>query len=219
MADRQQSIAVIGLGRFGSAVAENLAALGHEVLAIDNDMDRVQAYADRLDHVVQADATDEAALHELGIDRMDHAVIAIGGDLEASVLTATALADLKIPDIWAKALTDKHARLLERVGVHHVIFPERAMGERVAHLISDQLLDYIEFEDQFSIAKVATPRGSAGQTLAQFALRSRYGITVVGIKHPGQDFIAATPDTVLEEGALLIVAGETAAIQKFAGEA
>jgi len=214
----KQTVAVIGLGRFGGAAAQALTNLGHDVLGIEEDMALVQAWSTRLRHVVQADATDEAVLRELGVDKMEHAIIAIGTDLEASVLAATTVADLGVPDIWAKALTAKHGRLLERMGVHHVLFPEASMGERVAHQIADHVLDYIEFGDGFTIAKVGVPPAGVGLSLADYALRTEYGITVVGVKRRGQDFEYARPETVIEEGNLLIVAGPTVRIQKFAAD-
>ena len=127
------SIVVIGLGRFGTAVAQSLVQMGKEVLAIDEDFDLVQRWADELTHVVQADSTDEEALRQLGVGDFDRAVVAIGADIEASVLTVLALAESGVADIWAKAITRKHGQILERVGAHHVVFPERSMGERVAH--------------------------------------------------------------------------------------
>ena len=130
------SVLVIGLGRFGGAVADSLVRLGHEVLAIDEDAAIVQSWASRLTHVVQADTTNSDTLKRLGVAEFDRAVVGIGTDIEASLLTVLALSELKVADIWAKALSEKHGRLLERTGAHHVIFPEAAMGERVAHLVT-----------------------------------------------------------------------------------
>lgn len=215
----QTSVVVIGLGRFGGAVAQALTNLGHDVLGIDEDMAIVQSWSSRLSHVVQADATDEQVLRDLAVDRMAHGVVAIGSDLEASVLSATALVDIGVPDVWAKATSPRHGRVLERVGATHVVYPEAAMGERVAHLVSEQVIDFIQFDDDFAIAKVSAPAMAQGRTLAETALRTRFGITVVGIKRPGADFLYARSQTVVEPGDLLIIAGETPAIQRFAAEA
>ena len=124
----EDAVVVIGLGRFGGAVALSLAELGHEVLGIDESADIVQSWADRLTHVVQADTTDSETLRRLGVREFSRAVVAIGTDIEASVLTVLALTDLGVPDIWAKALEPKHGRILERTGAHHVIYPEADIG-------------------------------------------------------------------------------------------
>jgi trk/ktr system potassium uptake protein len=210
------SVVVIGLGRFGSAVADSLVRLGHEVMAVDEDPKLVTHWSDTLTHVVEADSTDEEALRQLGVAEFGHAVVAIGSDLEASVLTVLALTELKVPLIWAKAVSAKHGKILSSVGAHHVVYPEAAMGERVAHLITGKMLDYIEFDDGYAIAKVRAPRDAVGRTLAESALRSNYAVTVVGVKTPGSDFVAAVPETVVPAGAILIVAGRTDQVERVA---
>jgi trk/ktr system potassium uptake protein len=212
------SVVVIGLGRFGGAVADSLVRLGHEVLAIDESAKLVTNWADVITHVVQADATDEDALRQLGVAEFRHAVVGIGTDIEASVLTVLALTELKVPQIWAKAVSAKHGKILSAVGANHVVFPEASMGERVAHLITGRMLDYIEFDDGYAIAKVAAPPEAIGRSLAESALRTAYGVTVVGVKMPGQDFTHAQPDTVIPPGAILVVAGRTDQVQRFAAQ-
>lgn len=210
------SVLVIGLGRFGGAVADSLVRLGHEVLAIDEDAAIVQSWATRLTHVVQADTTNVDTLKRLGVGEFERAVVAIGTDIEASLLTVLALSELRVPDIWAKALGDKHGRLLDRTGAHHVIYPEAAMGERVAHLVTGQMIDFIEFDDGFAIVKTRAPKESLNRTLAESALRSKYGVTVVGVKRPRTDFTYARPETVIQPGDLLIVSGATNLVERFA---
>jgi trk system potassium uptake protein TrkA len=210
------SVLVIGLGRFGGAVADSLVRLGHEVLAIDEDGTIVQSWASRLTHVVQADSTNSDALSRLGVAEFEKAVVAIGTDIEASLMTVLALSELGVPDIWAKALSAKHGRLLERTGAHHVIYPEVAMGERVAHLVTGQMIDFIEFDDGFAIVKTRAPKESFNRTLAESALRSKYGVTVVGVKRPKTDFTYARPETVIQPGDLLIVSGATDLVERFA---
>jgi trk system potassium uptake protein TrkA len=210
------NVVVIGLGRFGGQVAESLVRLGHEVLGIDEDQKIAQSWTDRLTHAVQADSTDDDALRELGVGEFGRAVVGIGTDIEASVLTVVALTELGVKEIWAKAISAKHGKILKSVGANHVIYPEVAMGERVAHLITSRMLDFIELDDGFAIAKVRAPRDSIGRSLAEAALRSRFGITVVGVKRPGEDFVYALPDTVVPDGAVLIVAGTTDQVQRFA---
>jgi len=209
-------VVVIGLGRFGGAVAESLVQLGHEVLAIDEDAELVQSWANRLTHVVQADTTEGDTLRRLGVHEFGRAVVGIGTNIEASVLTVLALSELGVRDIWAKALGPKHGRILERTGAHHVIYPEAAMGERVAHLVTGKMIDFIEFDDGFAIVKTRAPREAFGKTLADCALRSRYGVTVVGVKRPREDFTYARPETVVQPGDLLIVSGPTKRCETFA---
>lgn len=210
-------IVVIGLGRFGGAVAAELAKLGHDVLGVDESAELVQSWSDRLTHVVQADCTSSETLRRLGIAEFSHAVVAIGTDLEASVLTVLALSELGVPDIWAKALGPKHGRILERTGAHHVVYPEAEMGERVAHLVvGGKMMDFMEFDDGFAIGKTRAPPEAIGKTLTECALRRRHGVTVVGVKRPREDFTNATPDTLIQAGDLLIVSGPTEKVEAFA---
>lgn len=212
------SVLVVGLGRFGSALAEDLEGLGHEVLAVDSSANLVQEWSDRLTHVVQADATSEAAMRQLSAGHFDRAVVAIGTGIEASLLSTGVLIDLGIREVWAKAITAPHGRILERIGAGHVVYPERDTGKRVAHLISGRLIDYMEFDDGYAIVKMRAPREAHGQTLAEAALRTRHGVTVVGVKRPGEPFTQARPETRVEDGDLLIVAGGTDIVEKFAAE-
>ena len=210
------SVAVIGLGRFGGAVAESLARLGHDVLGIEKGTRIAALPADRLTHVIQADTTDGGTLRRLGVHEFAHAVVGIGGDIEASVLTVLALSELGVQDIWAKALGEKHGRILERTGAHHVVYPEVAMGGRVAHLVTGKMIDFIEFDDGFAIVKTRAPREAEGKTLAECALRSKYGVTVVGVKRAKTDFVPGRPETPIQPGDLLIVSGPTKLVEAFA---
>lgn len=210
------SVVVLGLGRFGQAVAGSLVRLGHEVLGVDESSETVQRCADAFTHVAQADSTSTDALRALGVAEFDRAVVGIGSDIEASVLTVLALEELGVRDIWAKATSVKHGRILERTGAHHVVYPEAAMGERVAHLVTGRMIDFIEFDDGFAIVKTRAPRESHGKTLSESALRTRYGITVVGLKRGRADFTYARADTIVEAGDILIVSGATTLVEKFA---
>ena len=210
------SVVVIGLGRFGSGVALALAELGHDVLAIDTSAEVVQAHAGALGHVMQADATDLESLKQLGVPDFKHAVVSIGQNLEASVLTVLNLSQLGNKDIWAKANNPQHGRIAERVGAHHVVYPESDMGRRVAHLVTGKMIDFIEFEDGFAIAKTRAPRETHGKPLSESKVRSRHGVTVVGIKRRHEDFIYAREDTTVKAGDLLIVAGPTRDVERFA---
>ena len=183
---------------------------------MDADAAAVQALSSELPHVVQADSTDLSALQQLSVNEFSHAVVSIGANLEASVLTVLNLAQIGMKDIWAKANTPQHGRIAERVGAHHVIYPEADMGERVAHLVTGKMMDFIEFDDGFAIAKTRAPMETHSKTLALSGVRTKHGITVVGIKRRHQDFIHATAETEIKPGDHLIIAGKTALIEKFA---
>lgn len=217
--NREDSVLVVGLGRFGGSIASTLERLGHEVLAVDADLELVQEWSTRLRNVTQVDATNEGAMRQLGADQFDIAVVGIGDDIEASLLSTGVLLDLGIREVWAKAITPAHGRILERSGAQHVIYPERDAGERTAHLLTGRLIDYIEFDDGFAIVKLKAPREAIGRTLAEAALRSKYGVTIVGVKRTGEDFAHAVPETRVQDGDLLIVSGASHLIEKFAAEA
>lgn len=208
-------VLVIGLGRFGSAVAKSLVRLGHDVLAVDERADVVQKFAGDFTHVVSADTTDTEALRQIGAEQFRRAVVGIGTDIEASVLTVLGLSDLGVSEIWAKAISGKHAAILERVGATHVVRPESDMGKRVAHLVTGTMTDFIEFDDGFAIARTRTPQIACARSLEQSALRSRYGVTIVGVKTRGTDFTYARPETVISQSDELIVSGPTSKVEAF----
>jgi trk system potassium uptake protein TrkA len=209
-------VLVVGLGRFGSSLALSLVEAGREVLALDSRPERVQQFADRLTHVVQVDTTDEEAMRQLGVSDFAQAIVAIGSDIESSVLTTALLSDFGIAEVWAKALSREHGRILERIGAHHVVYPEADMGERVAHLVTGAMLDYIRFDQEFALAKLRSDHSMAGTSLGDLGLRARYGITVVGVKPPDGDFTYADRQTVVEPGSLIAVAGRIEDVDRFA---
>ncbi len=208
-------VVVLGLGRFGKSLALELERDGVEVLGIERDAKRVQDLAGRLTHVVQADSTDLEAMRQLSVGEFGRAVIGIGNDLEASVLTAFVLRSLGLRNIWAKAVSESQGKILEQVGVPHVVRPEHDMGRRVAHLVRGKMIDYIEFDDGYAIVKTTPPRSIIGRTLAEAGVRSQHGVTIVGIKTRGQDFTYAVPDSVAREGDLIIVSGDRAKVERF----
>ena len=214
-ANKRKPIMVIGLGRFGGAVSRTLERMGHEVLAVDIDSALVQEFAGELTKVVEADATDTTTLEQLGAKDFDAAVVGIGTNIEASVLIVLALSDLGLTNIWAKATNEKHARILERTGAAHVVFPEQRMGERVAHLINERLLDFISFGDEFAIARLIAPEPLLGLPLVTSQCRKKYDVTVVGVKREGEDFIHAVPDTIIFPGDELVVSGRIHDLEAF----
>ena len=212
---RSREFLVVGLGRFGSGLAGTLVGMGHEVLGVDADPKQVQALSGLLTHVVEADSTSAEAMRQLGAEDFATAVVAIGTDIEASILTTAVLTDLGVPKIVAKAVTEPHGRILERVGAHRVVFPERDMGIRVGHSLAGSILDYFQLDPGCALVETAAPRQLDAKTLAAAEDRRRYGITVVCVKPSGGSFTYATPDTVVNEGDILVVAGETRHAESF----
>jgi trk system potassium uptake protein TrkA len=208
-------VLVVGLGRYGTALALELVRRGTEVLAIDNRSRVVESLAGRLTHVVTADATDPEALQQLNAAEYYRAVVAIGTDVEGSVLATSLLSELGIEDIWAKAISAQHGRILERVGAHHVVFPENDMGERTAHLVAGRMLDYVEIDKNFAMIQTTPSRDFVGVPLGETRLRSKYGVTIVAVKSQGEDFTYATADTVLTYDDTIAVVGKTEDIERF----
>lgn len=214
-AKTRKPVLIVGLGRFGGAIAGTLERMGHEVLGADTDPRLVQEFASDLTKVVEADCTEVTTLEQLGVSDFEAAVVAIGTDIEASVLAVLALSDLGLTNIWAKATNDKHARILERTGATHVVFPEQRMGERVAHLLNERLLDFISFGEEFAIARLKAPEPIVGLPLITSQCRKKFDVTVVGVKREGENFIHAVPDTIIFEDDELVVSGRIADIEKF----
>lgn len=212
---RGSAVLVIGLGRFGAALAANLESLGREVLAVDRDEHLVSQWSGRLP-VIEADAANPDALEQLGARDFSVAVVGVGTTLEASVLITANLVDAEVPQIWAKATSTEHGRILRRIGAHHVVYPEHDAGQRVAHLVSGRMLDYIQLEDDFTIVKMHPPEEVQGRTLAESQIRARYGVTVLGVKSPGEPFAYATEQVRISAGDTIIVSGESALLDAFA---
>jgi trk system potassium uptake protein TrkA len=212
----EEDVLVVGLGRFGGAAALELQRLGHHVIALEMDAALAESYLGKITKIVQADASQPSAINAIKARDFKLAVVGIGSSVEASVLAALNLVDAGIPSIWAKALSPEHKRILDRIGVHHVISPEADSGRRVAHLVNGKMLDYIEFDDGFAIVKLKPPSETIGFTLEQSQVRRKYGVTIVGVKAPGEDFTYAVPQTKISAHHTLIVSGPVALIERFA---
>lgn len=209
------SVVVIGLGRFGRSLALELTTCGTEVLGIDADEQIVQDMSTRLTHCVRADSTSEDALRQLAVQEFDRAVVAIGTHVEASLLTASLLKSMGVSNIWAKAISEPHGRILEQLGIEHVVYPEHDMGRRVAHLVRGRMQDFIQFEPDYAMVKTCPPAMLLGKPLLQTGVRRAHGITVVGVKEAGGSWTHATGDTVLQQDDIVIVSGQPAAVEKF----
>jgi trk system potassium uptake protein TrkA len=209
------AVLVIGMGRFGSRLALTVDRLGRDVLAAEKDPDVIRRWSSRLP-VVEADCTDPEAVEQLGAADFPVVVVGVGTHLESSVLITSNLIDLGVGQIWAKAVSSEHVRILRRLGAHHVVLPEADAAERIAHLVSGKLLDYIEFEDGFTIVKMRPPKETIGFTLGKLELRKRYGVSVLGVKSPGLEFEYASDTTRISAHDLLIVSGNTTLLDRFA---
>lgn len=211
------SVVVIGLGRFGRALARELMQCGTEVLGIDVDEQIVQELSADLTHTVQADSTSEAALRQLAVAEFDRAVVAIGTNVEASLLTASLLQNLGVKNIWCKAISEPHGQILEQLGIGHVVYPEVEMGRRLAHLVKGRMLDFIQFEPDYAMVKTVPPKLLLGKPLSETGVRREHGVTVVGVKRPGAGFTHATGETVLVPGDTVIVSGLPRDVERFSG--
>ena len=210
----RKQFAVIGLGRFGTAMAETLTSLGHDVIGVDRDETIVQSLADVIAHPLQLDATDERALRAAGIAEVDVAVVSIGDDIEASVLIVMQLREIGIEHVVAKAVTPLHSRILEKVGASRVIFPEREMAIRIAHsLVLPSALDYVELSHDFSIIEIPAPPAFVGRSLKQLELRPKLGVTLIAIKRVSSESgrvetnISPMADEVIRGGDVLALLG------------
>lgn len=203
------------MGRFGSSLARELMRNGHEVLGVDTDERLVQQMAQELTQAVKADTTDESALIELGIAEFDSAVVAIGADIEASILTTSLLLQLGVENVWAKANSEAHGRILRQLGAHHVIFPEYDMGVRVAHQVSGESLEYVPIDKDFVLVKTYLPDILDGKALAEAKVRATYGVTIVATASTDGGFQIALPDTVLKAGDQVVVAGPKGPLDEF----
>lgn len=212
MAVTRKQFAVIGLGRFGSSVCNTLKRLGHEVLGMDSSEELTrEAHANHTaTHVVRGDSTDIHSLDEIGMRNFDTVVVAIGSNMEASILTVLNLQDLGVKNIIAKAGYDKHGKVLERIGGEgiRVVYPESQMGERVAHSIGGVgILESLELDPNYSIIEIPTPASLIGKTLLEADLRARYGVTVIAILSRGTVNVAPAPDDRLQAGDVITVIG------------
>lgn len=212
---KNRQFAVLGLGRFGWSVAEELHNRGAEVLAVDMNADRVDAIQGRVTHAVQADVTDPDALQQLGLQDFDVAIVTIGTDLKASSVVTMLLKDMGVPSIIAKAQDDMHGRMLKKLGADRIIYAERDMGKRIAHsLLSSNILDYIEVSDDFAIVEISPLASWIGRSLLDLNLRKKPGINVIAIRSNGEIRVSFDANTVIRADDRLLVVGEQAALNR-----
>lgn len=208
-----KSYLVIGLGRFGSEVARKLSEQKGEVLAMDRRNDLVQQLSNDVTHAVVGDSQDKEVLRALGAGNFDCAVVAIGGDLSASVLTVMNLKELGVPYIVCKAHDDTHRRVLEKLGADRVVIPEQENADRLAKsLSSTNVLDYIVLSNEYGIIEVPVPKVWVGKSLKELNVRAKLGINILAIKHDGMTDVSPAADYVLSGDAIMLVLGNTKAL-------
>lgn len=208
-------VTVIGLGRFGTSLASELVRCGVEVLGVDSNEKIVREHANDYTDCVIADSTDPEALRQLGLDEAQRIVVAIGGHLEASILTASNVVEMNVPDIWAKADSDKHARILEQIGVHHVIRPERDTGRRVAHLLGGRFQDFAEVDDNYGVSKLSPPPCVLGKPWDPESLWRNRQVQIVSVRRGNGEWQPAVPGMEFAPDDLIVAAGAPAKLEAF----
>lgn len=212
----KRQFAVIGMGRFGSSVAKTLSDFGYEVLAIDSSEQRTQEISNIVTHVVQADSTDEEALRALGLRNFDVVIVAIGQDIQSSILTTIILKEIGVVKVVVKAQNELHGKVLKKIGADKVIFPERDMGQRVAHhLISSNIIEYIELSEDYSIIEVQAAKGLSGKSLRELDIRAKYGCNVMAIKQGNQMNIAPNAEDLIKDTDVLVIVGKNEDLKYF----
>lgn len=209
------AVVVIGLGRFGGSLAVELMSRGTDVMGIDISESIVQSFNGKLTSVVRADATDEDVLRQLGVDEFERSVVGIGSDIQASILVTSRLLKFQCPEVWAKAITAPHAEILEQLGVHHVVNPERDMGLRTAHLIQGHILDFVPIDHGFAMVRCTAPASVQQRPMDLLDVRRRYGVAIVAVCRPGGTWEPTEPGTMLYDDDQILVTGPTDQAERF----
>lgn len=212
---KAKQFVVFGLGRFGTSLATTLAEAGYEVMAVDKDEERVQEISTIVTQAVQADVTDAETLKELGIRNFDVAVVAIGKDMQSSIMTTLLLKEMGIPYVVAKASTDVHKKLLEKLGADRIILPENDMGRRIAtNLIAGNIIDFIQLSQDYSIMEIAILEEWRGNSIKDIDIRAKYGINIIAVETSGKINVSPNPNYIIKEDDLLVVVGENKALRE-----
>ncbi|MFC0561895.1 potassium channel family protein [Halalkalibacter alkalisediminis] len=219
MAEKKKQYAVIGLGRFGGSVCKELYKMGHQVLAIDNNEAKVNEFAAHSTHAIIANATDEKSLQSLGIRNFDYVIVAIGDDIQSSILITLVLKEMEVKNVWVKAQNAYHHKVLDKIGADRIIHPEQDMGIRIAqHITSEKIVDYIELSDEYSIVELLATKKINNSTLVDLDVRAKFGCTILAIKR-GEDInVSPLPDDTIYEKDVLIVIGHKADLKRFEEE-
>ncbi|MFT8322718.1 MAG: TrkA family potassium uptake protein [Bacillus sp. (in: firmicutes)] len=212
----KKEFAVIGLGRFGGSICRELVELGMEVMVIDRNEERINEFANIVSHAVVGNSVDENVLKSLGIRNFEHVIVAIGDDIQASILTTLILKELGVNNITVKAQNDYHEKVLKKIGADSIVHPERDMGKRIAHnIVSNNVLDYLELSDEHSIVEIKASSRLDGFTMIDLDIRARYGITIVAIKRDKEIIVSPMATEPIKENDVLIVIGADSDINRF----
>ncbi|WP_226665949.1 potassium channel family protein [Metabacillus litoralis] len=212
----KKEYAVIGLGRFGGSICRALSEEGMEVMAIDTDEDKVNEFANVASHAVVGDTTDETVLKSLGIRNFDHVIVAIGDNIQASILTTLMLKELGVKHITVKAQNDYHEKVLSKIGADRIVHPERDMGRRIAHnIISNNVLDYLELSDEHSIVEIVANERLNGNSIIDLDIRAQYGINIVAMKRDKDIIVSPQANEIIKKNDILIVIGADTDINRF----
>jgi len=212
----KKEFAVIGLGRFGGSICRALSEEGLEVMAIDINEDKVNEFANVASHAVMGDTTDETVLKSLGIRNFDHVIVAIGDNIQASILTTLILKELGVKDITVKATNDYHEKVLSKIGADRIVHPERDMGRRIAHkIISNNVLDYLELSDEHSIVEIVANERIHGHSILNLDIRAKYGVNIVAIKRDKEIIVSPQANEIIKKNDILIVIGAVSDINRF----
>src|SRR5690625_548409 len=211
-----KEFAVIGLGRFGGSIVRELRELETDVLAIDSDEERVNEFADIATETVIGNTTDETVLKNLGLRNFDHVIVAIGDNIQSSILTTLLLKDIGVKSVTVKAQSTYHARVLEKIGADYVVHPERDMGRRTAHkMMSSSVLDYLELSNEYSVVEYLAGRKLAGRSILELDIRAVYGISIIAIKRGNDILVSPDPNLEIERDDILIAIGEDSDLTAF----
>jgi trk system potassium uptake protein TrkA len=213
----KKSFLVIGAGRFGSSVSRTLFATGHDVMVIDKDDTLIQQISRDVTNAVVGDATSESTLKAIGVRDFDSVVLAIGFDVQASIMAAILLMEQEAKYIVAKAQTALHGKVLDKVGVNRVVYPERDMGQKLAHsLISPSVIDLIELSDEYSVVEVAAPDTMIGKTLLELNVRAQYGVSIIALRrnHDGKTVISPAAEDIIKKNDVIVAIGDNKSLKK-----
>lgn len=206
---------VIGLGRFGSSVAETLFQQGHEVLVVDIDMSKVEPFMNKSTLAIQADATDESVLKELGVHNYETAIVAIGEDIHASILVTLLLKEINVKNVIAKAKNERHGKMVSKIGADRVVYPERDMGERLAHQLgSGKLIEHIRLSKKYDILELTAPESFHNKTIKELSKQTNRKITIIAIKKGDEVDISPNYDAVIEPDNVVLLVGEKAELHR-----
>ena len=212
---KKKEFVVIGMGQFGANVAISLGSRGAVVMVVDRDEQKLELVADRVTHTICADASNPEVMHSLGIHNYDGAIVGIGNNLEASVLITIQLKELGVPFIMAKASNDLEGRILHKVGADKIVFPDKEMGFRVGNqIMNGNYFEAIELSERYSIVDLDVPESWKGKSLRELDIRSRYGVSIIGIRGLEETNINPEPEYELQEDDVLIALGHNSELQR-----